>query len=534
MFESMQKVAGVTFVPRAQAEQLYGVDTGGAVRRLLGAVVVQNGSAVGEIVRLANVLGVKLWPISGGRNFGYGTSLPVADDSLILDMRSLKGITHHSESQCVTIEPGVTQSDLADFFDQHELDYLVPTTGAGPNGSLIGNALDAGYGLTPTSDHFVGMSRLEGVWGSGERFTHSFDGLDCDDMARRWSGGLGPDVKGLLRQGNLGVVTSATLQLVRRPEAARLVILRWKSDADFFASQDALSRLMEEIPQLTGILSMTSHRAIASMAGSPLATAPVDADQRRVYLDGVAKKRGMAAWFGLGTLFGSAGSISGAAADIKRRLPLAKVMVLSPAKVRAIGWVAKAIPAGMADGLKAQVQSLQHSMGMLEGRPVAEFLSLAYSLSREPVRMDASRNPAWDGQGLLWFAPLVPLDGQKLKQFTSTVGEVLERHGFASLLAATARNSRLCTCTVPLLFNKTPADIERASVCYEELVRVCVAMGMPPYRLGIDFMSQLQDQMDVQARNTGASLKRAFDPRDVIAPGRYLAPLAVEQVRLAA
>lgn len=534
VLHAFHQLSGVEVVNVEEALVRYGCDTGGAKRRLAGALVVNDVETIPEIVRFANLFDIKLWPISGGRNFGYGTSLPVADDSVILDMRSLKGIVHHPESQCVTIEPGVSQDDLAQFIEAHGLDYLVPTTGVGPNGSLLGNALDAGYGLTPTSDHFLGMSRLEGVWGSGERFTHSFDGLGCDDMARRWSGGLGPDVKGLLHQGNLGIVMTATLQLARRPEATRLVIVRWKSDADFYASQDALARLMEEIPQFTGILSMTSHRVIAAMANSPLATAPDHAEARRAFLDRKAKERGLAAWTGVGTLFGSAASVAGAAADIKRRLPRAKVMALSPASIRAIAWVAKAIPSGMAGALKAQVNSLQQSVGMLTGRPVVAFLSLAYSLSRYPVVMDATRNPAVDGQGLLWFAPLVPLDGLKLELFTKTATEILERHGFASLMAATARNSRVCTCTVPILFDKTPEGIERARACYDELLRVSIDMGMPPYRLGIDFMELLQAQMDVQARKTGSALKMAFDPRDIIAPGRYLAPLSAEAVRLAA
>ncbi len=67
----------------------------------------------------------------------------------------------------------MNQRDLADFLDRHGLDYLVPTTGVGPNGSILGNALDGGYGLTPIADHFDALSSNSGYWGNGQPFGHT-------------------------------------------------------------------------------------------------------------------------------------------------------------------------------------------------------------------------------------------------------------------------------------------------------------------------------------------------------------------------
>ena len=36
----------------------------------------------------------------------------------------------------------------------------MPVTGAGPNCSLLANALERGYGITPPTDHFGAVTRL--------------------------------------------------------------------------------------------------------------------------------------------------------------------------------------------------------------------------------------------------------------------------------------------------------------------------------------------------------------------------------------
>jgi hypothetical protein len=53
----------------------------------------------------------------------------------------------------VTLEPGVTQARLHEFLCDGKYPYLVPVTGAGPNCSIVGNAIERGYGITPWVDH---------------------------------------------------------------------------------------------------------------------------------------------------------------------------------------------------------------------------------------------------------------------------------------------------------------------------------------------------------------------------------------------
>ncbi|GAB3383300.1 FAD-binding protein [Lysobacter fragariae] len=518
----MEDNAGFVELTREQAAMRYGVDTGAASRRFAGAFLVNRADAVATIVQRANRSGFKLWPISGGRNFGYGTSLPVEHDCHVLDLTQLKGIRFSAETHSVTIEPGVTQGDLATFLDEHNLPYLVPTTGLGPNGSLLGNALDGGYGLTPIMDHFDAISDIEGLWGNGEPFSHSFADMGCESMARGWRPGLGPSFQSLLRQGNLGIVTRATIQLARAPEASRVLVMEWRSEADFIAAQAEFSRLVEEIPGIGGIISMNAPRILSTHADAPLGDTR-QGEERERYLAQLAGERQIAAWTSVGTLYGSSKLVSGAVKDLRRRLPMARVWAFSVPQIRRIAQLAKLMPSNWFPAIRRNIGALVNTAGTIEGRPIVAFLRMAYALDRSGPVMSAERHPAKDGQGILWFAPLVPMHADGLASYVKWTSRVLQDYGFDPLLAVTTRSPRVHSGTIPLLFRKNDAEhAARAKACYRALVREGIRQGMPPYRIGIDFMDEIHANSDSAYGVTLARIKGVLDPHGVVAPGRYI------------
>jgi 4-cresol dehydrogenase (hydroxylating) flavoprotein subunit len=510
------------FLNAEATQRLHGADTGGARREILGTLVVERADAVPHVLALANARGLTLWPFSGGRNFGYGTTLPVAQGSLLVDLSQLKQIDYFEDSQTFRLEAGVTQQDLADFLDRHRLDYLVPTTGVGPNGTLIGNALDGGYGLTPIADHFDALTDIEGHWGNGQAFHAGLRDLGCADMARRWPAGLGPSLHGVLRQGNFGIVTRATLRLARRPEASRVLIVEWPSDAAFFAAQAELSRLTEELPLLGGIIAMNGARVLSTQGDAPLTSALRGTDRQR-HFEALCRAREIAAWTGVGTLYGPRHTLAGAVRDLRRRLPGARVWSFTPTQIRRLQRVAARLPASWFPATRRRLASLVSMLGTVEGRPIVAFLRIAYALDSSRPVMDLSRHPARDGRGILWFAPLVPLTEAGVRCYAELMARTLALHGFDPLLAVTTRSSRVHCGTIPLLFDKTDADIARARACYRELVAVGLSMGMPPYRIGADFMDMVFPPADSAGAALWRGLKAQLDPNGVIAPGRYVA-----------
>src|SRR5690606_19624471 len=101
---------------------------------------------VQEIVRIAARYGVPLYPVSTGKNLGYGGSAPVHSGSVILDLKRLNRILEIDEdSGTVLVEPGVSYFDLYAYIQSKGLKLWIDSPDPGW-GSLIGNALDGGMG----------------------------------------------------------------------------------------------------------------------------------------------------------------------------------------------------------------------------------------------------------------------------------------------------------------------------------------------------------------------------------------------------
>lgn len=78
---------------------------------------------VQSIVRLANEFQIPLWPISIGRNSGYGGSGPRVPGSVVLEMgRNMKRVLEvNEEGAFALVEPGVTFMGLHDYLVEHNL-----------------------------------------------------------------------------------------------------------------------------------------------------------------------------------------------------------------------------------------------------------------------------------------------------------------------------------------------------------------------------------------------------------------------------
>lgn len=518
----LQNLFNSRFIPSVDASKLHGADTGGAVRTLHGSVKIAHAAEVGSLIELARGYGLALWPISGGRNFGYGTSLPVHSGALIVDLSGLKGIQYHAESHTVTIEAGVTQADLLNFLSENKLAYLVPTTGAGPHGSLIGNALDGGYGMTPVSDHFDGLTCFRGYWGNGSAISDSLAGLSGPDMARRWPAGTGLNTRSLLRQSNLGIVTAATLQLAPKQPHARMVVIQWESELDFQKGQVVLASLKEIIPSMTAVISVNKQRTQAASGNFTLRN-PAASCKESGGATGVEQE-----FASLATIFGPRHTVAGACKDLRSHLKGARIICLTGKQLALLGKLCSKIPAALlsrSGGLKAlhqKVSSLAETKALLAGEPAHEFLQLAYAARNPAPATHVDSNPAKDNQGILWFAPLVPLTNDGIHDGLSLIRGILDKHGFDALLGLTIRNSRAGIATIPLIFEKTAENTQRAHACYTELVTACTVAGMPAYRLNIESMATVAGlQLDNAHQRVHAQLKAALDPCNIIAPGRY-------------
>lgn len=89
---------------------------------------------VQDCVRIANRHGVALYPISSGKNWGYGSRVPASGDCALLDLSRLNRIVDFNEDLAyVTVEPGVTQRQLFDYLTTQKSRLWMDATGASPD-----------------------------------------------------------------------------------------------------------------------------------------------------------------------------------------------------------------------------------------------------------------------------------------------------------------------------------------------------------------------------------------------------------------
>src|ERR1700760_348127 len=63
---------------------------------------------VQECLREANRTGIPVYPVSSGKNWGYGSRVPPVDHCALLDLSALNRILDYNERLgYVTVEPGV-------------------------------------------------------------------------------------------------------------------------------------------------------------------------------------------------------------------------------------------------------------------------------------------------------------------------------------------------------------------------------------------------------------------------------------------
>ena len=78
-----------------------------------GAVAPDSVDQVQRIVRLANEYSVPLWPISTGKNLGYGGSAPRLSGTMILDLKRMNKVLEVNEPLAYAlVEPGVSYFDF--------------------------------------------------------------------------------------------------------------------------------------------------------------------------------------------------------------------------------------------------------------------------------------------------------------------------------------------------------------------------------------------------------------------------------------
>ena len=483
---------------------------------------------VRELVLGAASRKVALYPVSTGRNWGYGSASPPVRGCELLDLSRMNAILNAEEisasNPVAVIQPGVTQGQLADFLAEHCPSLTFNVTGSARETSILGNALDRGVGyLGPRRDDLFG---LEIVTGTGQVLQTGFRRLgENSPLAHCHPNGLGPMLDGLFFQSNFGVVTSACFRLIpRRPrQVAISLVLRRAEDLPQFL--DILAALKRE-QVLTGVTHVGNRaRTRVSLMHGVVQYLTAHSRLTGDALLTEAKRIGALVapsdWTGLGGISGTSRQVRAAFHEINRRLSgVAKIRAIDEAKL-SLGYrilhALRALPWARAQaGAIAAIKPLH---GLALGRPTdAAVDNLLWRFGRQELsaeRLDESNC------GLLFISPALPMNGKFVADVMRGMERIAADHGHELFTTINIETDSSMVAVVNLLFDRAdPTAAARAHGCASALYDNIRSRGLEVYRARADMMKAIVDP-GADYWRVLQDLKAVLDPASVIAPGRY-------------
>jgi 4-cresol dehydrogenase (hydroxylating) len=476
-----------------------------------------------QCLRIAAEHGVAVYPISTGRNWGYGSAAPTAPAALLQLSRLNRISDYDSVLGTVTLEPGVTQQQLFDYLQAQGSEFWMDVTGSSGACSVLGNSLERGIGHSPYSDHAGQIVRMEVLLADGRIIRTGLGHFRGAKAADTYGSGLGPGLGQLFLQSNLGVVINITINLMPAPEYFQAVYFSVEQESGLGPLVDALRPL-----RLHGVIRSALHignayRVLSGIQQYPWEAAGGTTPLPHHVLKAFSDAWGFGAWNGSGALYGTRRQV----ADARRRLQaalkskVAKLHFMDDAALdRAKRWQR---PYRWLTGLDlpAMLKLMEPVHQMMKGKPTDQFLASTYWRTRQAVPVDM--DPDRDRCGLIWCAHVAPTRGECAGEMTAIASRILLAHGFEPGMTLTLINERSMDNVVSISYDRdVPGEDQRALACYAELARTLMAAGYFPYRLGNQGMQWLQEHAGRDYVALLQQLKQVFDPRQIISPGRYV------------
>jgi len=480
------------------------------------AVVAPASTAeVQEVVRIAAETGVHLWPISQGRNNGYGGPAPRLGGGVVVNLRRMNRILEiDPDLAYAVVQPGVRFFDLFEEIRRRRLPLWpsIPDLGWG---SIVGNTLDYGIGFTPLGDHQARQCGMEVVLADGSVLRTGLGAMTTARTGALRKYSYGPSADGIFMQSNLGIVTEMGCWLVPEPEvyvAGDVIVER----------PDDLRMLIDTVRPLLLDGTIPNHPIVyntALIAGalSDVPRSHWQSDPGPLTDAALAKMRhetDCGAWFMRFALYGPAAVVDHQQALCEQafaKIPAARAAFRRLPGSRAVETILgqastppAAGPAGAVARLRQQSDSTQAGIPSLD---LLEHLS-------------------WDEQGAgghLDYSPVAPLDGRSAEDLCVFLDQSCRDVGvdFAVSLMLTPR---AMIAVVSLWFATADETATRsAHQAVRSLVKLGAERGYGAYRTHLAHMDDVASTYgwnDHAALRLSERLKDVLDPHGVLAPGK--------------
>lgn len=474
---------------------------------LVSAAVAPNtAEEVSNVVRVANTLKIPIYPISTGKNLGYGGSAPNLSGSVVLDLKRMNRVLEVDDKRHFAIvEPGVAYFDLYRYIQERGLKVWVDVPDPGW-GSLIGNALDhgVGYGFGGFRDHFYSHCGMEVVLPNGEIVRTGMGALPNAKTWGEYHYGAGPYVDGLFSQGNFGVVTKMGFHLLPAPESYLIGTVTVPKRNDIIPLVEGANQL-----EHAGVIGMPEY-------GSPLGGFGAAADSE---LRALMSKPGGP----------SVAELEQHAERTNRGFYRLNVQFYGGQKVVRAQWeYAKEVFGGIR-GVKfneegfikfpATPEQLERAHKVAIGVPNMAIFAIG-------ARSELNPSPS---DGHLWFSPIIPKSGEAILEAQDVFMKAFRDLKMPSQVSPFSTPATwmfrafVFIMGLPVYRNNIEQN-KKTRELVRHLIDVAADHGWGEYRTPPVFQQQVTDAYSYNnhaLRRFHETLKDAVDPNGIIAAGRY-------------
>jgi (+)-pinoresinol hydroxylase len=464
---------------------------------------------VQAVVRIANERRIPLYPISTGRNLGYGGAAPALSGSVVLDLKRMNRVLDVNESNAsALVEPGVSYFDLYRHIQERGLKVWLDPPDPGW-GSLIGNALDRGGGQTahPYRNHFDSHCGMEVVLADGDLVRTGMGAMPNAASWQQFKTGFGPWVDGIFSQSNFGVVTKMGFWLMPQPEAylsGRVVMMK---HADLIPFVDILNYL-ENAHVFNGMPLLGSPLLGNDMPGArPTPPSPelrellaTPGGPQPAQLEAYCRKTDMGLWSGRMQFYGPREVIQAQWNYCKKRFSAIEGVRFEEDELL---------------DMPLSAAQLEQRQKVLFGVPNLEiFAMLGRTEHSDPIA------------GHVGFSPIIPRNGKAIYEAQKVFTEAAREFG----LPLSPLNMPLCywqRSFVYIFLFPVTHDIEtnrRNREAFRKLVKICADHGWGEYRTPIAYQDDVMNTYsfnDHALRRLHERLKDAVDPNGILSAGRY-------------
>lgn len=448
---------------------------------------------VSALLKIANEEKLTVYPVSRGKNFGYGEAQGTSEGQLIVDFSRMNEILEVNDTLgYANLQPGVSQEKLFKHLQDKGSRLQLDATGAGLDASIVGNILERGFGHTDYGDRFSRVIRLTAVTAEGDIIRTGFGCMPDSSPVNTYRYGIGPILDGLFSQSNFAIVTEMTIELMPKPAKSCMFVISAKQESSIGDLIEAIREL-----KLAGVVNSAVHFANKARA------------------IGSGENRLAGFWNVSGSISGPWELVTSRKRVVKRiigqHLSGYSIWFFDDTLMNLVSFIHKKIlPISLYAPLK-------DAWDLQKGIPTDHPLRI---LMNDESLSSSTIDPGGYSTCFLWINAVCAAERSGVENILTICKDEFHKDGYEFRVTFTAVNPRSLIMITNINFERNEKAIEKASAFSKRLYKRLIEAGFPPYRSGSGSYHKIPEAAP-ETQKLLARIKSVMDPNGVIAPGKY-------------